>query len=134
MNQRNEQTGEPGAEAPRTEQRILSMSPDGKSASSIAHTLRKRIEAVGDPALTDVERRWRCVMDIHLNDGRVLHGQTMAAKGSYENPLTRAEEEEKALDLITPVLGKTRSKNLLASLWNLDAIKDVRTLRKLYTA
>ena len=23
--------------------------------------LRERVEAVGDPALTDVERRWRCV-------------------------------------------------------------------------
>src|SRR5262245_41627108 len=26
--------------------------------------LRSRIEAVGDPALTDAERRWRCVMEI----------------------------------------------------------------------
>ena len=96
--------------------------------------LRKRIEAVGDPSLTDIERRWRCVMEIHLKDGRVLHGQTMAAKGSYENPLTRAEEEEKALDLIAPVLGKARSNDLLAALWNLNALKDVCALRRLYAA
>jgi 2-methylcitrate dehydratase PrpD len=93
--------------------------------------LRKRIEAIGDSALTDIERRWRCVTEIHLKDGRVLHGETMAAKGSYENPLTRAEEEEKALDLIAPVLGKPRSKELLAALWKLDALKDVRALRQL---
>jgi 2-methylcitrate dehydratase PrpD len=95
---------------------------------------RSRIEAVGDPALTDVERRWRCVMEIHLKDGRVLHGQTMAAKGSYENPLTRAEEEEKALDLIAPVLGKARAQALLKSLWSFEKIKDVRALRRHYVA
>jgi len=94
--------------------------------------LRQRIEAVGDPGLTDAQRRWRCVMEIRLKDGRVLQHQTMAAKGSFENPLTRAEEEEKALDLIVPVLGKQRSLALLAALWDFEKIKDVRALRKLY--
>jgi 2-methylcitrate dehydratase PrpD len=96
--------------------------------------LRKRIEAVGDPALTDPERRWRCVMEIRLKEGRVLNGQTMASKGSYVNPLTPAEEEEKALDLIAPVLGKARSQILLKALWNFEALKDVRALRRHYAA
>jgi 2-methylcitrate dehydratase PrpD len=96
--------------------------------------VRKRIEAVGDPTLTDVQRRWRCVMEVHLKDGRVLHHQTMAAKGSSENPLTPAEENEKSLDLIVPIIGKKRSAALLAALWNFDAIPDVRALRKLYVA
>jgi hypothetical protein len=71
-------------------------------------------------------------MEIRLNDGRVLNHQTMAAKGSYENPLTRAEEEEKALDLIVPILGKKRSAALLVALWDFENLKDVRVLRKLY--
>jgi 2-methylcitrate dehydratase PrpD len=96
--------------------------------------LRKRVEAVGDPALTDAQRRWRCVMEITLKDGRVLRHQTMAAKGSFENPLTRAEEEEKALDLIAPILGKQRSRALLTALWSFDKLKDVRALRRLYSA
>jgi 2-methylcitrate dehydratase PrpD len=94
--------------------------------------LRQRIEAVGDPDLTDVERRWRCVMEIYLKDGRTLRHQTMAARGSYENPLTPAEEEEKALDLIAPVLGKARAQSLLKALWSFDRIQDVRALRRLY--
>jgi len=94
--------------------------------------LRKRIEAVGDASLTDVQRRWRCVMEVRLKDGRTLHHQTMAAKGSFENPLTRAEEEEKALDLLAPILGKARSRALLDALWNIDRLSDVRALRKLY--
>jgi 2-methylcitrate dehydratase PrpD len=96
--------------------------------------VRKRIEAVGDPTLTDVQRRWRCVMEVHLKDGRVLNHQTMAAKGSSENPLTPAEENEKALDLIVPILGRKKSAALLDALWNFDEIADVRALRKLYQA
>jgi 2-methylcitrate dehydratase PrpD len=94
--------------------------------------LRTRIEAVGDASLTDVQRRWRCVMEVRLKDGRTLNHQTMAAKGSFENPLTRAEEEEKSLDLLQPVLGKARSRALLDALWNIDRLSDVRKLRKLY--
>lgn len=94
--------------------------------------VRSRIEAVGDAALTDMQRRWRCVMEVRLNDGRTLHHQTMAAKGSFENPLTRAEEEEKALDLLQPVLGKAKSRTLLDALWNVDRLDNVQKLRKLY--
>ena len=94
--------------------------------------LRERIEAVGDASLTDVQRRWRCVMEVRLKDGRTLEHQTMAAKGSFENPLTRAEEEEKALDLLVPVLGKPRSRALLDALWNIERLGDVRKLRALY--
>ncbi len=95
--------------------------------------VRQRIEAVGDVSLTDAQRRWRCVMEVRLKDGRVLHHETMAAKGSFENPLTPAEENEKARDLIVPILGKQRSAALLDALWNFDKISDVRSLRRLYT-
>ena len=97
-------------------------------------SLRKRVEAVGDPGLTDTLRRWRCVMEITLKDGRKLTHQTMAAKGSSEDPLTRDEEEEKALDLIAPVVGKRRAHALMAELWDFDRIKDVRSLRSLGSA
>jgi 2-methylcitrate dehydratase PrpD len=93
---------------------------------------RERIEAVGDAGLTDLERRWRCVMQVHLKDGRVLEHQTMAAKGSYENPLTREEEEAKARDLVLPVLGQSRSEELLAQLWNFEELASVMALRPLY--
>lgn len=106
----------------------------GRMKDPEIRTLRKRIRAVGDPKLTDVQRRWRCVMEIRLRDGRVLKHRTMAAKGSFENPLSRAEEEEKALDLLLPVIGKARARRLLDTLWDFERIPDVRALRRLYTA
>ena len=56
----------------------------------------------------------------------------MAAKGSAENPLTGDEEEAKALDLLAPILGSGRSRDLLAELWNFEKIPEVNTLRPLY--
>ena len=96
--------------------------------------LRRRIKAVGDASLTDPLRRWRCVMELTLKDGRKLTHQTMAAKGTCENQLTRREVEEKALDLMAPALGKQRSRVLMTALYNIDGLTDVRSLRKLYAA
>jgi len=92
---------------------------------------RKRVKVVGDARLTDALRRWRSVIEVTLKDGRKLSHQTMAAKGSFEDPLNRREEEEKALDLIGPVLGKPRTQTLLKALWGFDRIGDIRSLQAL---
>ena len=104
----------------------------GRMKDPVVQKVRRRIEVVGEAKLTDVQRRWRCVMEVRLKDGRVLHHQTMAAKGSFENPLTPAEENEKARDLIVPVLGARKADALLAALWKFDELQDVRVLRRLY--
>ncbi len=96
--------------------------------------LRSTMETIGDASLTDPLRSWRCAMEITLKDGRKLTHQTMAAKGSGGNPLSRQEEEEKALDLMAPILGKKRSQTLISTLFNLEKIKDARALRRLYAA
>ncbi len=118
---------------------------DGKLTYASAHdhkrmrdprllSLRRRMKVIGDPALTDPLRRWRGVIDLTLKGGRKLSHQTMAAKGVSDNPLTRAEEEESALDLMGPVLGRQRSRNLMAALFDIDRLDNVRSLRKLYSA
>ena len=118
---------------------------DGTVSFAAAHTtrrmkdarivaLRQRIDAVGDATLTDPLRRWRSVVEIKLKDGRFLTGQTLAAKGTFENPLTRPEVEEKALDLMVPIIGKGRSQKLMDALFDVQSITDMRSLRKLYVA
>ena len=87
--------------------------PQGAGAAS-AHRSRRR------PGLTDAQRRWRCVMEIRLKDGRMLHHQTMAAKGSFENPLTprRGRRESARPDRADP--GQRAAEALLAALWNFE--------------
>ena len=96
--------------------------------------LHRLIKPVGDPGLTDPLRRWRSIMHIKLRDGRSFSHQTLAARGTFENPLTRDEVDEKALDLMAPVLGTRRSRELMAALYKIQDIRDVRTLRRLYAA
>jgi 2-methylcitrate dehydratase PrpD len=96
--------------------------------------LRSRIEAVGIEEPPTAVRSWRSAVEITLKDGRKLANETTAAKGTYENPMTRQDADEKALDLIAPVLGKRKAQQLLTKLWDFDRVKDVRTLRKLVTA
>jgi 2-methylcitrate dehydratase PrpD len=95
---------------------------------------REHIEAVGDASLTDPLRRWRCVMEVTLKDGRTLTHQTMSARGGSDNPLSRADEHEKALDLMAPVLGKARSQALISALFSIETIRDTCELRRLYAA
>ncbi len=101
-----------------------------KDAKVIA--MRRRIQTVGDASLTDSLRRWRCVMEITLKDGRVLKHQTMAAKGTAENPVNLQDIQKKSLDLLAPVLGKPRALALMGALWNIENIPNVRALRKFY--
>jgi 2-methylcitrate dehydratase PrpD len=101
-----------------------------KDAKVVA--MRRRIQTVGDPALTDPLRRWRCAMEITLKDGRVLRHQTMAAKGTAENPVTMQGVQKKALDLLAPELGRPRARALISALADSERIADVRALRKLY--
>jgi len=118
---------------------------DGTVTFAAAHTtarmrdprvrrLAARIKAVGDPALTDPLRRWRGIVDVTLKDGRRLSGRTLAAKGTFENPLERRDVEAKSLDLMAPILGRRRSLALMAALFEIEKIKDMRVLRKLYVA
>jgi 2-methylcitrate dehydratase PrpD len=96
--------------------------------------LRERIQAIADPGIPAPVRGWRCVMEITLKDGRRLTHQTMAAKGSPDNPLNRNEVAEKALDLMGPVIGKARGQKLIAALYDIERVKDARALRALYSA
>jgi hypothetical protein len=58
----------------------------------------------------------------------------MAAKGTFQNPLTRPEVAEKSLDLLAPILGKRRSLPLISALFDIQRLGDVRALRRLYAA
>ena len=94
--------------------------------------MRRRIEAVADPGIPAPVRGWRCIMEVTLKDGRRLTQQTMAARGSPDNPLQRGDVAEKALDLMGPVIGKTRARALIAVLYDIGRVKDVGALRRLY--
>jgi 2-methylcitrate dehydratase PrpD len=91
--------------------------------------LRKRIEIVKTERMADAVRRWRAEVDVILTDGRRFSEEVLAVQGSVENPMDREGENTKARALFTPVIGPDRCEELLAALWDFDAVGDVREIR-----
>ena len=62
----------------------------------------------------------------------VLERRTRAVRGSADNPMTQAEVEAKALDLIGGVLGARRARGIVRAVAHLETIPDVTALRRLW--
>jgi 2-methylcitrate dehydratase PrpD len=96
--------------------------------------LRKKITLIGDPALQKVMPSRQGIVTLTLRGGRTLRHHTKAVRGTAQNPMTRAEVDEKCYHLLTPVLGKSRARKLVDAVWALEKLKDVRSLRTLLRA
>jgi 2-methylcitrate dehydratase PrpD len=96
--------------------------------------LRSRIELRGDDALSAALPSRQGIVEITLRDGRELRHHTKAVRGTAENPMTRAEVDEKSYDLMAPVIGKARARKLCDAVWKLEQIRDIRSVRPLLRA
>jgi len=96
--------------------------------------LRSHIELRGDDALSQAMPSRQGIVEVSLRDGRELRQHTKAVRGTAENPMTRAEVNEKSYDLMAPVLGKARARKLCDAIWKLEKIRDLRVLRPLLRA
>ena len=96
--------------------------------------LRRRIELRGDDALSAAMPSRQGIVEISLRDGRILKHHTKAVRGTAENPMARAEVGEKSFDLMAPVIGRIRARNLCDAVWKLDTVRDLRGLRPLLRA
>jgi len=52
-------------------------------------------------------------------------------RGTPRNPMTRTEVIDKARDLTAPVLGREKSEKLIETVFAIETITDVRSLRLL---
>ena len=99
-----------------------------------ARAARAASSCIGDDALTAAMPSRQGIVEIKLNDGRELKHHTKAVRGTAENPMTRAEVDEKCYHLIAPILGKARARKLCDAVWDLEKVNDVRALRPLLRA
>jgi 2-methylcitrate dehydratase PrpD len=96
--------------------------------------VRNRIELAGDDELARAMPSRQGIVEVALRDGRKLRRHVTAVRGTAQNPMTRAEVDEKAFHLVAPILGTTRARRLCDSVWNLEEVSDLRTLRPLLQA
>ena len=93
--------------------------------------VRKRISLIGDAALQKKLPQRQGIVEIQLRDGRTVRHHTKAVRGTAENPMTRAEVDEKCHHLMAPVLGAKKSRALCDAVWQLEKLADARLLRPL---
>jgi 2-methylcitrate dehydratase PrpD len=96
--------------------------------------LKRRIELLGDDELTRVIPSRQGIVELKLKDGRSLRHHTKAVRGTAQNPMARAEVDEKAYHLMAPILGKARARKLCDAVWGLDRVSNMRNLRSLLKA
>jgi len=96
--------------------------------------LRSRIELYGDEALTRAMPSRQGIVELTLKDGRELRTHVKAVRGTSDNPMTRAEVDEKAFHLLAPILGKKRARLLCDTVWTLEDVGSLRDLRPLLRA
>ena len=96
--------------------------------------LRSRVELLGDDELTRVIPSRQGIVELKLKDGRELRHHTKAVRGTAQNPMTRAEVDEKGFHLLAPILGKARARRLCDTVWALERVSNMRNLRPLLRA
>ena len=74
------------------------------------------------------------IVEIKLKNGRSLRKHVKAVRGTSDNPMTRAEVDEKCYHLMAPILGSARARRLCDAVWSIEKIGNVTKLRPLLKA
>jgi 2-methylcitrate dehydratase PrpD len=83
--------------------------------------LRDKITLIASGALQEEGGR-QAIVTLRDRSGHVRRHRTRHVRGTWGNPMPRNEVDEKARNLIGPVLGNERTSHLLSSLWRLEQI------------
>ena len=92
---------------------------------------RAKVNLVRDEELAKLLPVRVTVVEIELGDGRRLAERVEAVRGTPRNPMSRAEVIEKARDLVAPVLGRDTAERLIETVFAIESVNDIRTLRPL---
>ena len=92
---------------------------------------RAKVELVFDEELEKLIPKRPAIIEVKLTDGSQLTERVDAVRGTPDNPMTKDEVAAKAHDLVAPSLGAAKADKLISTIWNIEAIKNIRELRPL---
>jgi 2-methylcitrate dehydratase PrpD len=90
--------------------------------------VKARVELVADRALMNPDAPRSGMVEVTLRDGRKVSHFTRHAPGTKENPLDTDGINQKARELIAPVLGAERTEAIIQRVNALEQLDDVRKL------
>jgi 2-methylcitrate dehydratase PrpD len=92
---------------------------------------RAKVNLVRDEELAKLLPVRETVVEIELSDGTHLSERVSAVRGTPRNPMTRNEVIKKARDLIEPVLGRETSARLIETVFEIEKVTEIHSLRRL---
>ena len=96
--------------------------------------LRDRIAVIPSEELTNARPARQAIVALELADGRTVEKRTHAVRGTPDNPMTPAEVQAKAHELMAPVVGAARAREIVDTVMMLERVADVAALRPLLQA
>jgi 2-methylcitrate dehydratase PrpD len=96
--------------------------------------IRARIVVAPSPELTVAVPARQAIVAVETAEGRLLRHRTTAVRGTPDNPMETAEVEDKARDLMAPVIGAERAGQLVKVVASLERMGRVTELRPLLQA
>ncbi|HXG51165.1 MAG TPA: MmgE/PrpD family protein [candidate division Zixibacteria bacterium] len=82
--------------------------------------LKARVRLVPDEELMRSPIPRQAIVEIATRDGRLLREHVVSVRGTPQNPMSNEEVEEKALDLMGPVYGAERAREIVERAQRLD--------------
>jgi 2-methylcitrate dehydratase PrpD len=95
--------------------------------------VKARVQLVADRALMNPDAPRSGMVEVTLRDGRTVSHFTRHAPGTKENPLDTEGVNQKARELIAPVLGAERTEAIIERVKTLEGLDNVRKLLPLLT-
>jgi 2-methylcitrate dehydratase PrpD len=92
---------------------------------------RAKVDLVRDEELAKFLPVRVTTVEIELSDGTQLSERVSAVRGTPRNPMSRTEVTEKARDLTVRVLGQQKSDRLLETVYAIETVTSIRSLRPL---
>jgi len=90
--------------------------------------VRARVQLVADRALMNPEAPRSGLVEVLLRDGRTVRHFTLHPPGTKENPLDTNAVNQKARELMAPVLGVEPTERIIQRVNALEELTDVRSL------
>jgi 2-methylcitrate dehydratase PrpD len=92
---------------------------------------RAKVSLVGDQELAKLLPARVTIVDVELTDGTHILERIAAVRGTPRNPMSRTEVMEKARDLTAPVIGQQKSERLIETVYAIETMTSIRSLRPL---
>ncbi len=100
-------------------------------------TIRQQLAKItiqADQSLMDPAAPRGAIVDVTTADGKTVSHHTKYPPGTKENPLSTEGVNAKARDLMAPVLGGSRTDQLIDAINRLETLPDIRAIIPLLTA